>query len=332
MISWNTGDSGSEGMNVFVTGATGFVGGYLVEYLISLGHCVFGTTFPQKPEDCDIAEGACIKHLDLSKNVDVDNCIQEAMPEWIFHLAAVSNVRHSWENRRETLETNIMGTFNLMEAVRRFAPSSRTLFVSSSDVYGKILGRKKALSEDDLTRIMSPYAFTKLSGELMMGFYGEIEKMDVVTARPFPHTGPGQNPDFVCSDWAYQVAHIEKEKAEPVIHVGNIDISRDFSDVRDVVKAYTLLMEHGKKNQVYNVSSGKAVSLREVLDYLLSFSSISIQIKIDKSRLRKADISELWGDNSKIKQETSWKPEIPLKQTLMDLLNCWRSQLNREVL
>jgi GDP-4-dehydro-6-deoxy-D-mannose reductase len=314
-------------MNVFVTGATGFVGGYLVEHLISLGHCVFGTTFPQKPEDCDIAEGACIKHLDLNDDVDLDNCIQEAKPEWIFHLAAVSNVRHSWENRKETLETNIIGTFNLMEAVRRFAPSSRILFISSSDVYGKIPGRKKALSEDDSTRIMSPYAFTKLSGELMMDFYGEIEKLDVVTARPFPHTGPGQNPDFVCSDWAYQVASIETGKSEPVINVGNIDISRDFSDVRDVVKAYTLLMEHGKRNQIYNVSSGKAVSLREILDYILSFSSISIQIKIDKNRLRKADISELWGDNSKIQQETSWKPEIPLKQTLMDLLNYWRRQL-----
>jgi len=314
-------------MNVFVTGATGFVGSYLVKYLISQGFRVFGTTFPQKPEDCDIAEGACIDHLNLINEIEVDNCIREAKPEWIFHLAAVSNVRQSWDNRRETLETNILGTFNLMEAVRRISPSSRILFVSSSDVYGKIPGRKKALSEEDTVRVMSPYAFTKLSGELMMDFYGQIEGLDVVIARPFPHTGPGQNPNFVCSDWALQVARIEKQIASPIIHVGNIDVSRDFSDVRDVVKAYTLLIERGKKNQIYNISSGKAVALRKILDNILSFSTITIQIEKDKSKLRKADISELWGDNSKLLKETSWKPEIPLKQTLLDLLNYWRSQL-----
>lgn len=313
-------------MNVFVTGATGFVGGYLVEYLISLGYCVFGTTFPQKPEECDIAEGAYIEHLDLKNEKDVDNCIRAAKPDWIFHLAAVSNVGYSWKNRRETLETNIMGTFNLMEAVRRIFPSSRTLFISSSDVYGKIPERNKALSEEDVVKIMSPYAFTKLSGELMMDFYGQIEGLDVVIARPFPHTGPGQNPDFVCSDWANQVARIEKQLAEPIIRVGNINISRDFSDVRDVVKAYKLLMERGKKNQIYNISSGTAVSLKEILDKILSFSPISIQIEKDKKRLRKADISELWGDNSKILKETSWKPEIPLEKTLKDLLDYWRSQ------
>ena len=314
-------------MNVFVTGATGFVGGYLVEYLVSLGYCVFGATFPQKPEECEIAQGANIEHLDLKNEKDVDSCIQAAKPDWIFHLAAVSNVGYSWQNRRETLETNIMGTFNLMEAVRRFSPSSRTLFVSSSDVYGKIPGRYKALREEDAVKIMSPYAFTKLSGELMMDFYGQIEGLDVIIARPFPHTGPGQNPDFVCSDWAYQVARIERQIAEPVIRVGNTNISRDFCDVRDVVKAYKLLMEHGKKNQVYNISSGKAISLKRILDFILSFSSISIHIEKDKSRIRKADIPELWGDNRKILKQTSWKPEIPLKQTLNDLLNYWRGQL-----
>ncbi len=327
MTFWNTGGSGSNGMNVFITGATGFVGGYLVRYLISLGCHVFGTTYPQKPEECDITEGACIEHLDLKREKDVDNCIREAKPDWIFHLAAVSNVGHSWENRRETLETNIMGTFNLMEAVRRNSPSSRILFVSSSDVYGNIPERNKPLSEKDSVKIMSPYAFTKLSGELMMDFYGQIEGLDVVIARPFPHTGPGQSTDFVCSDWAHQVACIEKKESEPVIRVGNINISRDFSDVWDVVKAYKLLMERGKKNQIYNISSGRAISLEEILGFLLSFSPVPIQIEKDKSRFRKADIPVLWGDNSKILKETSWKPEIPLKKTLKDLLDYWRSQL-----
>ena len=245
----------------------------------------------------------------------------------IFHLAAVSNVRHSWERKKETLETNLMGTLFLFEAVKAFAPEARILYISSSDVYGILPQVEKKLKEDQTFRVINPYAFTKVSGEILSKFYVQIENLDVVLARSFPHTGPGQSPDFVCSDWALQIARIEKRLAEPVIEVGNLNGKRDFTDVSDVVKAYALLMEKGRRGEVYNVCSGKAVPLRDILDLLLSFSSQKIEVQVDSSKLRKADIPLLLGNNQKIKDETSWKPEIPLKQSLHDLLEYWRKRV-----
>jgi len=220
-----------------------------------------------------------------------------------------------------------MGTFYLFEGVRKFFPQARILFVSSSDVYGVLAPTEKALREEDSSHVVNPYAFTKVSGEILSKFYAEIENLCIIIARSFPHTGPGQSPYFVCSDWASQIARIEKGLAEPVIKVGNLSGKRDFTDVRDVVKAYALLMEKGRRGEVYNVCSGKAVALREILDLLLSFSSQKIEVHVDSSKLRKADIPLLLGNNQKIKGETSWEPEIPLKQSLHDLLEYWRKRV-----
>ena len=186
------------------------------------------------------------------------------------------------------------------------------------------------MCEEEPTQAVNPYAYTKLCGEILSRFYAQIENMDIVIARSFPHTGPGQSPDFVCSDWASQIARIEKGLAEPVIKVGNISVQRDFLDVRDVVKAYALLMEKGKTGEVYNVCSGKSVLLKEILNILLSFSSKAIEIQVDSQKLRKSDISLLFGDNQKIKQELSWEPKITLKQSLFDLLEYWRGKVKSE--
>ncbi|MEE9389949.1 MAG: GDP-mannose 4,6-dehydratase [Candidatus Aminicenantaceae bacterium] len=312
-------------LRVFISGATGFVGRHLVSFLGSSDYTIFGTSFPDKPER---GEGENIFYLDIRSEEKVFEAIERVRPDWIFHLAAVSNVKHSWERRRETMETNLMGTFYLFEAVRKFAPRARMLFISSSDVYGILSPIEKPLSEEDLTHVVSPYAFTKVSGEVLSSFYAQIEKLDIVIARSFPHTGPGQSPDFVCSDWACQIAQIEKGQAAPAVKVGNINLKRDLSDVRDVAKAYVFLMQKGKSGEDYNVCSGKAVLLSEILDLLLSFSSQKIDVKVDPQKLRKADIPVLLGDNEKIKRETSWEPQIPLKQSLTDLLNYWRQQGN----
>ncbi len=303
-----------------VTGATGFVGGYLSPLLRSQNHVFYGTSYPGRPSRSE----RDISYLDLRSEKDVLKLVRKVRPDWLFHLAAVSGVRNSWQFREETLETNLMGTAHLLEALRRHAPEARTLLISSSEVYGIVEASGRALREDHPFHLVSPYAFTKLAGELLAGFYHQVEKLSLVIARPFPHTGPGQSEEFVCSDWARQIARIEKGRAAPIIKVGNLTVARDFTDVRDVVRAYLLLMERGRAGEVYNVCSGRAYPLQEILDCLLSMSSRKIKIEVEPKKLRKIDLPRLLGSNRKIKKDVGWKPEIPLEKTLADLLEYWR--------
>ncbi|MDH4272706.1 MAG: GDP-mannose 4,6-dehydratase [Candidatus Aminicenantes bacterium] len=309
---------------IFITGATGFAGRHLMSVLTSSGNSVCGTTYPQPPHP----DEKNIRHLDLRSEREVFEAVKSARPDWVFHLAAVSNVRQSWERKKETMETNVMGTFFLFEAIKKFAPGARILFISSSDVYGFLPGAEAAaarpFSEDDPFQLVSPYALSKFGGELMAGFYRRSEGLDVVIARPFPHTGPGQSPDFVCSDWARQIIQIERGSQEPVIRVGNADVLRDFTDVRDAVAAYVLLLEKGKAGEVYNVCSGTGTALRKILGVLLSSATKDVRVEQDPERLRKVDIPHLVGDNRKIRSETGWEPRIPLERTLADILDYWR--------
>jgi len=309
---------------VLVTGATGFVGRHLMPLLESQRYTVFGTSFPEPPYPWQ----ENILYLDLRVEREVHEMIKALRPDWIFHLAAISNVKQSWEKRRETMETNIMGFFFLLEACRRFQPRARLLFVSSSDLYGTAPAKeaKLPLSEEESISLVNPYAFTKACGEWLSRFYVTCEGLDIVLARSFPHTGPGQSPDFVCSDWARQIVLIEAGRAEPVIKVGNINLERDYTDVRDTVRAYLLLMTKGRGGEVYNVCSGRAVKLRQILEFMLQQVSFPVKIEVDESRLRKMDIERLVGDNRKIKQETGWEPTIPLEKTLQDLLAYWRKE------
>ncbi len=314
-------------MRVFVTGASGFVGRFLLQALRDRGCTCYGTTYPDAPESvkplCE--DGVC--RLDIRSQADIRSALKASSPDWIFHLAAVSNVGYSWENRRETLETNILGTFQVLEGIKRIAPGARVLFVSSSDVYGVTGELGRALQEDDLVDPVNPYAYSKISGEQLCRFYSHIEGLDIVVSRSFPHTGPGQGTDFVCSDWAHQIAAVEKRKIDPVIHVGNIEVKRDFSDVRDTVKAYIALLERGRSGEVYNVARGHSVALKDILHILVDSSSSRIDIEVDKSKLRKVDIPDLWGSHQKIKDHTGWEADIPLSKTLTDLLRYWRENV-----
>jgi GDP-4-dehydro-6-deoxy-D-mannose reductase len=311
---------------VFITGATGFVGRHLMNALHSSNYVLSGTSYPDPPHPSE-------KHiffLDLRSEREVYETLKSVRPQWIFHLAAVSNVRHSWEKRRETMETNIMGTFTLFEAAKKFAPGARILYISSSDVYGipadEESGERRRFLEDDPFHVASPYAVSKIGGELLAGFYCRVEGLDIVIVRPFPHTGPGQSPEFVCSDWARQVIQIERGRAEPALRVGNLDIRRDFCDVRDTVRAYVLLMQKGRRGEIYNVCRGEGTLLRRIVEIYLSLTAKAITIEQDPARLRKVDIPFLVGDNGKLRKETSWEPQIPLERTLRDLLDYWRAR------
>jgi GDP-4-dehydro-6-deoxy-D-mannose reductase len=311
-------------IKVFITGATGFAGRHLMNSLPAPEFSLYGASFPLPPHPSE----KNIFLLDMRSERDVFDVIRLVQPRWIFHLAAVSNVKHSWERRRETMETNVMGTFYLFEAVRKFVPDAKVLYVSSSDVYGFLPGGEdrgeKAFSEEDPFRLTNPYALSKMDGELLAGFYGRIENLDVIIARPFPHTGPGQSSDFVCSDWARQVIQIDRGAQEPVMRVGNLDVKRDFTDVRDTVRAYVLLMQKGRRGEVYNICRGEGVSLKEILEIFLSAASKAVAVEQDQEKMRKVDIPFLVGDNRKIKKETSWEPCVPLGKTLLDLLDYWR--------
>lgn len=310
---------------VLITGATGFAGRHLMDALPASEFTVYGTTYPLPPR----AWEKNFFYVDLRSEREIYDAVKLARPQWIVHLAAVSNVRQSWEKRRETMETNVMGTFYLLEAVKRFAAEARLLFVSSSDIYGAAAPGEKAggpaFGEADPFHLIDPYALSKFEGELFCGFYGRADSLDIVIARPFPHTGPGQGPDFVCSDWARQIIQIERGAQEPVLTVGNIDVERDFTDVRDVVRAYVLLMQKGKRGEVYNVCRGEAVSLRRILDSYISQARKVISARQDPGKLRPAEICRLVGDNRKIRKATGWEPKIPLEQTLREILDYWRA-------
>jgi len=315
-------------LRVLITGATGFVGGHLIRALEAEGPSafkIFGTAYPDTPPP----SGNKLFFLDLRSEKDVMKFVGEIQPDWIFHLAAVSNVRRSWELRGETIETNVVGTLNLLEAVRQSAPAARVLFISSSDVYGFGPAPAEALKEEAPVQIVDPYAYSKAAGEMLCGFYEKIENVDIVIARPFPHTGPGQTEDFVCSDWARQVALIEKGDCAPILKVGDLDLRRDFCDVRDVVRAYVLLLRKGRRGEVFNVCTGKLIALKDVLDFLLNemSGSIFIRIEVDPIKLRKKETSFLVGNNSKISDETGWLPLIPIYQTLQDLVTYWRQRI-----
>ena len=315
---------------VLITGATGFAGSHLVQALREERKSrfdIFGTCFPDRP--CESEKQ--FYFLDIRSRQDVKNAVSDVKPDWVFHLAAVSNVRYSWENRTETIEINVVGTHHLLEAVKSFSPRARILFVSSSEVYrfDKKRGRAAtAATEKTPLDILSPYAYSKVAGEMMCKFYAQAEKLDIVVARPFPHTGPGQSEQFVCSDWAKQIAEIESGKEPPVIQVGNLDVVSDYCDVRDVVRAYILLLKKGKRGEVYNICSGKAVSLRKILDILVKEAKLRevVAIEKDPAKLKKFDMPVRLGKNNKIRNEVGWKPEIPIEQTLRDLLGFWRQR------
>lgn len=322
-------------MKILITGITGFVGSHLADYLLEniKEAKIFGTKrWRSKTEAVKHLNGRITYHeCDIKDAHNVYEVISKIRPDKIFHLAAQSFVPTSWESPAETFETNIIGQCNLFEAVRNVKSDDYNPVIQiagSSEEYGLVKKGETPINEKNPLRPLSPYAVSKVAQDYMGYQYHRSYQMRIIRTRAFNHTGPRRGEVFVCSNFAKQIAQIEKGAQEPVIKVGNLDSIRDFTDVRDVVNAYWLATEKCEPGEIYNIASGKGYVIKDILDKLLNLSKKEIKIEKDPDRLRPSDVLELVGDSSKFRKATGWEPEIPIEKTLEDLLNYWREELN----
>lgn len=310
-------------MKALVVGGGGFVGPYLVRHLKDeLGYEV---TVTKTEKETLAMDGAVVKNLDILDKNQISELLNEEKPDYLFHLAAQSSVAYSWKNPTLTVDVNIKGCVNLLEAVKDADEKPRVLLIGSGEEYGHIKKDECPIIEDNVLRPGNIYAATKLCQNMLGKIYSDAYGLDIMMVRAFNHIGPNQTPVFVVADFCKQVADIEKGKQEPVIYVGNLSAKRDFTDVRDVVKAYALLVKGGKRGETYNVGRGHAVAIEDILKEIVSMSDKDIEVKVDEKKLRPVDVPIIEPDIEKIKKEVGWEPVIELRQTLEETLEYWRS-------
>lgn len=317
-------------MKVLITGITGFVGSHLAEALIASGRFeVYGTVRWRSKRDnvAHLADSVKLVECELRDPNSVARMIDEVRPDWVFHLAAHSFVPSSWNAPADTLQNNIIGQVNLLEAIRRSGIECRIQIAGSSEEYGLVYEDELPISEDNPLRPLSPYAVSKVAQDMMGYQYFKSYGLDIVRTRAFNHTGPRRGEVFVTSNFAKQIAEIEAGRRKPMLEVGNLAARRDFTDVRDVVKAYILVLEMGEPGEVYQVCSGKAYSIYQVVEMLLALSSKEINVIQAPARMRPSDVPVLLGTYEKLARATGWHPEIPFEKTLEDLLSYWRERV-----
>jgi GDP-4-dehydro-6-deoxy-D-mannose reductase len=324
-------------MRVLLTGAAGFTGSHLAEYLLS--------DAPERSSDLDSAlEVHCVVHRhdrrihhlrhkmqlhrgDLRNGLWVNDMVQSVQPDYLLHLAAWSDVGGSWQQPWTTYELNIQCQLNLLEALHRWTPHCRALVVTSNEVYGHLDAADLPVDEETPFRPNNPYGVSKVAQDMMALQYWLSHGLPTIRARSFNHVGPGQSDDFAASAFARQIAEIEVGLRPPVVTVGNLETQRDFTDVRDVARAYWLLIRKGEAGQAYNVGSGQARPVRWLLDTLLAMTPAQIEVKLDPARLRPSDVPISVCDNSRLARATGWQPQVDLQRSLQDLLDAWRTEV-----
>lgn len=314
---------------VLITGIAGFVGSHLAELLLSKGYEVYGLCRPRSKTDHieSIINKLHLEDADLLDSHSLYTTISRIKPDYIFHLAAQSFVPTSWVSPSVTLEVNIVGSANLFEAVRQAGINPIIQIACSSEEYGLVQKDELPIRETNPLRPLSPYAVSKVAMDYLGYQYFKSYQVKIVRTRGFNHTGPRRGDTFAESNFAKQVALIEKGKQDPIIHVGNLDAQRDYTDVRDMVKGYLLAIEKCDPGDVYNICTGRSILIGDMLNLLISLSKIKVTIKEDPARMRPSDVPVLIGDNTKFVQKTGWKAEIPFEKTMEDLLNYWRSKV-----
>ena len=315
-------------MRILITGATGFVGTHLRRYLLAQTDWqLVGTVYPEKPPDPLDPEREQLLALDLRDAEAVRAVLETHQPEGIIHLAAQSHVPTSYKDPWNTLENNIRGQLNLFEGCIAIQHQPRILIIGSGEEYGRARPEELPLTEDHPLRPENPYSVSKVAQDVMGYQYFISFGLPVIRVRPFNHIGPGQSPRFVLPAFASQVASIEAGHQEPVMRVGNLEPARDFTDVRDVVRAYRQALTRGHPGEVYNIASGVPHTVQSLVDELLALARVAIRVEIDPQRYRPADVPVIYGSAEKMLQDTGWATEIPFEQSIQDVLTEWRGKI-----
>ncbi len=318
-------------MRILITGVSGFVGRHLTNYVLA-SHPeveVFGLRRwrSEMPATLEQSPAVSIVDGDLLDAPSLVRALQASRPAVIFHLAASSSVAGSWDTPAEMLQVNVLGTLHLLEAVRQLGSDLRVVLACSAEAYGVVAEGELPIRECQPFRPVSPYAVSKAAVDLLGDQYHRAFGLRTFRLRFFNHCGPGQSSRFVVSSLARQIAEAEAGRRAPEIRVGNLDVRRDFVDVRDAARAYWVAAERGEPGEAYNVASGKARPIREVLEGLLRLARLRVAVVSDPERLRPAELQVLQGDAGRFRETTGWRPDLPFERTLADTLAYWRDTL-----
>lgn len=314
-----------QGTRALIIGAAGFVGGYLADHLTNA--CKWSVCVTKMPHEALDIQNVTVRDLDILDKNQISALLDAEKPDVIFHLAAQSSVGLSWKNPQLTADVNIKGTLNVLDAIRDSKLATRLILIGSGEEYGVVQPDEIPVKETTQTRPANIYAVTKNTQNAFGKLYAKAYGMHIISTRSFNHICLNQAPLFVVADFCKQVAEIEKGLREPVIRVGNLSAKRDFTDVRDVVRAYSLLAQKGESGETYNVGQGKSYVIQDILDMILSLSNKKISVEIDPAKLRPVDVPEIRADISKLAAATGWQPEIALENTISETLNYWRGKV-----
>jgi GDP-4-dehydro-6-deoxy-D-mannose reductase len=317
-------------VRALITGITGFAGGHLAQILLDRGDEVLGVAR-------DVGQG--LDHLsqkltpviaDLNNPEVIEALLQDLKPDAIYHLAGQAFVPTSWTDPWATIENNVRPQLNILQAMVQQKSKARLLVVASNQVYGKVTPDELPVKEETPFRPDNPYGVSKVAQDLLAFQYHLSHGLDVLRVRAFNHIGSRQSPYFVAASFAKQIAEIEVGLREPTLYVGNLDARRDFTDVRDVMRAYMLLVDYGEPGEAYNVGTGQAHSIQYLLEVLLRYSRTHIDVQQDQTRLRPSDIPVIYADNSKLRQRTGWKPIYEFEDSLRNVLDYWREEIKNK--